>query len=75
MPWIAAITGIGRVLHRGLHFVEADGLLGAAAELGDVGAGDERATVADHDDTLRAVVDRLGRVRRTGLGARASSAR
>ena len=52
--------GDRRVLHGGLHFVESDGLLGAAAELGDVGAGDERATVADHDDTLRAVVDRLG---------------
>ncbi len=47
------------VLHRGLHLVEAGGLRDVAAELADVGAGDERATVADHDDGLRAVFDRL----------------
>jgi hypothetical protein len=47
------------VLHRRLHLVQADGLLGAAAELGDVGAGDERPAVADDDDTRRPVLDRL----------------
>ncbi len=47
------------VLHRGLHLLEADGLRRAAAELADVGTGDERPAVADHDDRLRTVVGRL----------------
>ena len=49
-----------RILHRRLHLVEADRLLGAATELGDVGAGDECPAVTDDDDTLRSVLDRLG---------------
>ena len=56
VPWIAAITGFGRILHHRLD-VEQAGALRRPAELGDVGAGDERATVADHDDRLGAVGD------------------
>ena len=44
----------GCVLHRRLHLVETCCLWDVAAEFADVGAGDERAAVADHDDGLGA---------------------
>ena len=44
------------IFHRGLHLLQA-GALHRAAELADVGTGDERATVADHDDRFRPVAD------------------
>ena len=52
----------------------ADRLLRAATELGDVGAGDERAAVTDHDDAWRRRPS-LRRARRRGPGGRGSSAR
>ena len=44
------------ILHRRLHLLQA-GALHRAAELADVGTGDERAAVADHDDRLGPVAD------------------
>ncbi len=52
--------GDGSVFHGRLDFVQARRLRHVAAELADVGAGDERPAVADHHDRLRTVFDGLG---------------
>ena len=66
------MTGHGSVLDHGLDLVQARRLRDVAAELADVGTGDEGAAVADDDDRLGLRIRPPGPRRRGAPGGRAS---